>query len=120
MRAWVNGRLLEAADEPALTISDHGFTVGDGVFEAIKVVNAWVGHYDYNALDQNAVIGPHPEVANFLFANGFSGHGLQQAPAVGRGLAEWLAFGAYRSLDLAKLGYGRIAGRTAFSEQAII
>jgi glycine/D-amino acid oxidase-like deaminating enzyme len=89
-------------------------------FEALKLTGFWAGHYDMNTLDGNAVLGPHPRVANFLFANGFSGHGLQQAPAVGRGLAQWLAFGAYRSLDLAKLGYGRIAGRTAFSEQAII
>ena len=73
-----------------------------------------------NTLDANAVLGPHPRVANFLFANGFSGHGLQQAPAVGRGLAEWLAFGAYRSLDLAPLGHGRIGASSAFSEQAII
>jgi glycine/D-amino acid oxidase-like deaminating enzyme len=47
-------------------------------------------------------------VRNLLFANGFSGHGLQQAPAVGRGLAEWIAAGRYESLDLSPLGYERI------------
>src|SRR5262249_20730235 len=52
--------------------------------EALKLVRGWAGHYDFNTLDQNAVIGPHPQVKNFIFANGFSGHGLQQAPAAGR------------------------------------
>ena len=52
-------------------------------FEAVKVIREWVGHYDFNVLDQNAIVGPHPEVTNFLFLNGFSGHGLQQSPAMG-------------------------------------
>ncbi len=89
-------------------------------FEAIKLMNAWAGHYDYNTLDQNAVVGPHPEVANFLFANGFSGHGLQQAPAVGRAIAELVTTGGYRSLDLSELGYARVAAGRPFLEKAII
>ncbi len=76
-------------------------------FEACRLTGFWAGHYDMNTRDRNAVVGPHPEVANFLCANGFSGHGLQQAPAVGRGLAEWIAHGEYRSLDLGPLGWAR-------------
>jgi FAD-dependent oxidoreductase domain-containing protein 1 len=78
-------------------------------FEAIKLVRAWAGHYDYNTVDQNAILGPHPEIANFFFANGFSGHGLQQSPAAGRATAEMIVYGAYRSIDLTRFGYGRFA-----------
>ena len=77
-------------------------------FEAIKLVRAWAGHYDYNTLDQNAILGPHPEIRNFFFANGFSGHGLQQSPAAGRATAELIAHGAYRSIDLTRFGYERV------------
>lgn len=89
-------------------------------FERIKLLNAWMGHYDYNTLDQNAIVGPHDEVRNFLFLNGFSGHGFQQAPAMGRGTAEWIAHGAFRSLDLSPLRYSRIARGEPFRERAII
>ncbi len=89
-------------------------------FEAIKPIRFWAGHYAYNTLDQNAVIGPHTDISNFLFANGFSGHGLQQAPAVGRALAEWICFGEYRSLDFSPLGYERIVTNTPLLERCII
>lgn len=89
-------------------------------FEAIRVIRDWVGHYDMNTLDQNAVVGPHDQVSNFVFLNGFSGHGLQQAPAMGRGVAEWLVHGGYRSLDLSPLGYARIRAERPFLESAII
>ena len=89
-------------------------------FERIKVVNSWVGHYAFNTLDQNAVIGPHPEVGNFLFCNGFSGHGLQQSPAMGRGISELVTYGAYRSLDLSDLGYQRVLDNRPFLEKAVI
>lgn len=89
-------------------------------FEAIKVMREWVGQYDLNTLDQNAIIGPHDALSNFLFLNGFSGHGLQQSPAMGRGLAEWVTYGAYRSLDLSPLGFDRVARGAAYLEKAII
>jgi len=89
-------------------------------FEAVKLVNTWVGHYAYNRVDQNAIVGPHPEVANFIFANGFSGHGFQQSPAVGRGVAEWIAAGEFRSLDLSPLGYGRLVSGQGLREEAVI
>lgn len=89
-------------------------------FEAIKLINSWAGHYAYNTLDQNAILGPHSEVENFIFVNGFSGHGFQQSPAMGRGLSELVAYGEFRSLDLSPFGYERILEKRPFLEKAII
>jgi len=89
-------------------------------FERVKVIQKWVGHYSFNPLDQNAIVGPHTEVSNFVFANGFSGHGLQQSPAMGRGVAEWISHGEFRSIDLTPLGYDRIVRGQPFLETAII
>lgn len=89
-------------------------------FEAIRLLDAWAGHYEVNTLDHNAVIGPHPDLPNFLFANGFSGHGLQQAPAAGRALSEWIATGDYETIDVRPLGYERIAANEPYEELNVI
>lgn len=89
-------------------------------FEAIRLINSWVGHYAYNTFDQNAVVGPHPTISNFVFVNGFSGHGLQQSPAIGRGVAEWIIHGEYRELDLKPLAFDRILNNEAYVEKAVI
>ncbi len=89
-------------------------------FEAIKLRRFWAGHYDMNTRDRNAILGPHPEIGNFHFANGFSGHGLQQAAGVGRGLAEMIVHGSYRTLDLAPFGFARLAeGRRELERHVI-
>ena len=89
-------------------------------FDQLRLLDAWAGHYEVNTLDHNAIVGPHPRLRNFVLANGFSGHGLQQAPAVGRGLAEWIATGRYETLDLSPLGYERIERNEPIRELAVI
>ena len=89
-------------------------------FDAVKVIRHWVGHYDFNTLDQNAILGPHPELPNFYFMNGFSGHGLQQSPAVGRGIAEHLLTGGWVSLDLSDLSITRVLEGRPIPERAVV
>ena len=78
------------------------------VFEAIKVTTSWCCHYDFNTLDENAIVGRPPSLDNFYLAAGFSGHGLQQSPAIGRALSELVTYGEFRTLDLTRFGYQRV------------
>ncbi len=89
-------------------------------FEELRVLNAWAGYYEYNTVDQNGIVGAHPEIANLYFANGFSGHGIQQSPAVGRGIAELILHGGYRTLDLAALGFERLREGRPLIERNVI
>jgi FAD-dependent oxidoreductase domain-containing protein 1 len=89
-------------------------------FEEIKVVGSWAGFYDYNTVDQNAIIGYHPEVSNVLLCNGFSGHGLQQAPAAGRAIAELIMHNKFTTLDLGTFSYERILQGKPVFETGIV
>jgi glycine/D-amino acid oxidase-like deaminating enzyme len=88
--------------------------------ESLKLVRAWAGHYDLNIFDHNAIVGKMPGFENAYLAAGFSGHGVQQSPAVGRGLAELIAHGRYFALDLTDFGWERIAAGRPLLERNVI
>ncbi|KAM5245510.1 FAD-dependent oxidoreductase domain-containing protein 1 [Ctenodactylus gundi] len=89
-------------------------------FENLKVRSAWAGYYDYNTFDQNGVVGPHPLVVNMYFATGFSGHGLQHAPAVGRAVAEMVLDGQFKTIDMSPFLFSRFYLGDKVLEQNII
>ena len=86
----------------------------------ILLKSAWAGYYDYNTLDQNAIIRMHPYHDNLIFATGFSGHGIQQAPAVGKAIMELLLEERYRTIDLSRFGFERIITNSPIFEQNIV
>jgi FAD-dependent oxidoreductase domain-containing protein 1 len=97
----VDQTLFEEVLRPALARRVRGF-------ERVTLVDAWAGHYELNTFDQNAVIGPHPDIRNLVFACGLSGHGVMHAPGIGRGVAELLLGGRYTTLDLSTFRFERL------------
>jgi glycine/D-amino acid oxidase-like deaminating enzyme len=90
------------------------------VLDRVRLRSTTVGHYDQNRLDGNAILGNWPPIReNFYLASGFSGHGLMHAPGVGRALAELIGYGEYRTIDLTRLGYERIATGRPYAERGI-
>jgi FAD-dependent oxidoreductase domain-containing protein 1 len=88
-------------------------------FDTLKLIRGWAGLYAVNTLDGNAILGEWPELKGLFLANGFSGHGLQQGPAVGRYLAE-LITGRTPTLDLSKFSPERILERRPLSESGLV
>jgi glycine/D-amino acid oxidase-like deaminating enzyme len=90
------------------------------VFEALKVSNAWAGWYEMCDWDHNGLVGPLPGAENLLIAAGFSGHGLQHSPGVGRAIAEWLIHREWRSLDMSPLAASRVSEGRRLVELEVI
>jgi glycine/D-amino acid oxidase-like deaminating enzyme len=88
-------------------------------FQALKVVRGWAGLYEVNLFDHNAIIGPWPELKGFYLINGFSGHGVQQAPAAGRYLAE-LILNKTPVLDLSAFSPRRILEKKPLLEEGVV
>jgi glycine/D-amino acid oxidase-like deaminating enzyme len=88
-------------------------------FDRLKLVRGWAGMYAVNTLDGNAILGQWPEIKGFYLANGFSGHGLQQAPAVGRYLTE-LILDQPLTLDLGVFSPERILEQKPLSEGGLV
>jgi len=85
-------------------------------FNELRLTHSWAGYYEVNTLDHNGIIGAHNSLQNLFFANGFSGHGLMQAPAVGRAIAELIIYNSFRTIDLTALGPARIARNEPYRE----
>jgi len=89
-------------------------------FGNLKVQSSWAGFYEYNTIDQNGVVGIHPDVENLVLASGFSGHGLQQAPGVGRAVSELVHHGDFKTINLECFGLQRhIAGNPLFEQNIV-
>ena len=117
------------SDEAPLEAIDHGLfeeqiwpTLANRVagFDALRVAGAWAGYYEYNTFDQNGIVGRIPGCLDAFIGCGFSGHGIQQAPAVGRALAELIALGRYETLDVSPLAPDRIAALRPLLERNVI
>ncbi len=78
-------------------------------FEALQVKRGWAGHYAYNRMDGNTIIGKWiGGLDNFYVATGFTGAGLQKGPAIGRAMTELLLDGGYQTIDLSRMSYQRV------------
>lgn len=89
-------------------------------FEKAKIQSGWAGIYSHNTIDQNAIVGEHPGLSGYYLAVGFSGHGMQQAPAVGKGLSEWIRNGKYETIDFSPLCFERFQANNLIIEEAIV
>ncbi|CAM5211584.1 Glycine/D-amino acid oxidase-like deaminating enzyme OS=Castellaniella defragrans OX=75697 GN=HNR28_001859 PE=4 SV=1 [Castellaniella defragrans] len=89
-------------------------------FEALRCGRSWAGHYNLNLFDQNLILGLHPALDNLYFANGLSGHGMQQSPAIGRALSELITTGRFQTLDLTRLGWRRVLDDSPIIEKNVV
>jgi FAD-dependent oxidoreductase domain-containing protein 1 len=87
--------------------------------DQLRLERSWAGHYEMNLFDHNGVVGSHPEVENFLFANGFSGHGVMHSPATGRGIAELIVYHQFQSIDLTPLSFERLIQNKPIHENLV-
>lgn len=88
-------------------LSEQNFYKSLIIYIISQIKSSWAGYYEYNTFDENGIIGSHPYHKHLLFATGFSGHGIQQAPAVGRAIAELILLQRFASIDLSRLGFER-------------
>jgi len=129
--SYICGRSPTPEEEPSIENLDVDYDFFDKnvwpalatrvpAFESVKVTNAWSGYYEYNTYDQNGIVGPHPYYMNMYIATGFSGHGIQHAPAVGRSVMEMILDGRFVTINLARMSFDRLITDTPLIEENIV
>lgn len=130
-RGFIGGAPPRGVDRDDMTLEDIDYGLFDEAiwpalaarvpaFEALRLVRAWAGYYEYNKFDQNGLVGRVPGQEHAFVACGFSGHGMQHAPAIGRAMAELIATGGYRTLDLEPLSPARVSANAPLIERNVI
>ncbi|KAL0117678.1 hypothetical protein PUN28_008824 [Cardiocondyla obscurior] len=115
---YICGKSPEPDEEPSIENLDVDHEFFDNkvwpllaqrvpTFENLKVKSSWAGFYEYNTFDENGIIGQHPYHDHIFIATGFSGHGIQKAPAVGRAMSELILNHRFLTIDLSKLSFTR-------------
>ncbi len=90
-------------------------------FERLKVKRSWVGHYAVNRFDGNTIIEAGANgLENFYVATGFTGAGLQKAPAIGRAMSELVIHGRYETIDLTRLSFRRVVDNQPLWETGFV
>lgn len=83
------------------------------------IARRWVGLYEMTP-DRHPILGRAPGLPGLVLANGFSGHGFQHAPIVGKLLAELIVDGGARTVDISSLGLDRFADGRASAERHVV
>lgn len=129
--SYIAGRSPSLSEEPECDNLDVDYDYFDShvwpvlakrvpSFENLKVTSAWAGYYDMNTFDENGIIGAHPYYGNLLFATGFSGHGIQHTPAIGRAIMELIIHSRFKTIDLSRLAFDRIMLDQKMLENCIV
>ncbi|KAG7187876.1 hypothetical protein KM043_013855 [Ampulex compressa] len=129
--SYIGGKSPEEHEEPVVDNLDVDHDYFDNrvwpalanrikAFQRLKVKSSWAGYYEYNTFDRNGIVGDHPYYNNIYIATGFSGHGIQQSPAVGRAIAECILDGNYMTIDLSRLNFNRVITKESIQETNII
>jgi sarcosine oxidase, subunit beta len=87
--------------------------------EEAAVEHSWVGLYEMTP-DRHPIIGEVPGIAGLYLANGFSGHGFQHAPVVGKLLAELIVQGRATTVDISGLGLERFRAGELVRERHVV
>ncbi len=85
----------------------------------VSDVRGWAGLYEMTP-DHNPVLGEHPALLGFIFANGFSGHGLMMSPATGHIVSELIRLGRSQTFDITLFAPDRFERSALIQDDATI
>jgi len=93
-------------DYEAMAETSENATYRVPALEKARIARGWAGLYEISP-DHHAILGKVPEAEGLILANGFSGHGFQHSPAVGKVISELITDGKASTIDISSLSIER-------------